>query len=1050
MRDILEISLLAGVAVGGQGNPAPSRAIGLLTFLALRADIPQSRSHLAGVFWPDSTEAQARTNLRRELHQLRNLLGTNGSLIAQANSLVWRDDGCCRVDVRVFLSERAAALEAESGGDLAALARHGTAAVEEYRGALLPGWYDEWVLEARDSLERQCIDLCDRVVAALETLGDRTRATALARVRVQLSPLEEPGYRQLMELQAAAGDRAGAMTTYHRCASVLEQELGIGPSTATMQAMDAIIGPRDEIDDGHRARRGDAERSALDRPMLIGRKPDLDGLFDRWHRSCDGEPGVVIVTGEAGMGKSRLVTEFARQVASQGGLVATARCFGASGRLALAPVADWLRSPALRTSLPTLEPVWRDEVDRLVPAAQPTIGPVDGSRAKVDAWQRLRFFEGLARAVLVSDRPTLLVLDDLQWCDSDTMLWVAFLVDLADRFPLLIVAAARDDELAENNAVLASMRPLRSAGRVTQLELGPFSSADTGEVAAQMLGRTLSPDDLALLQSATAGYPLYVVEAIRNLPSSPSGVGLAADDVNAVLRQRLANASPEAQEIAGLAAAVGRDFGLELVSQASDQDPDAVVTAVDELWRLRILRQSGQGYDFSHDLLRDVAYAAVPPARQWLHHRRLAEAIEVLNSGRLDDVAPQLAEHHARSGRPDLAIPCYTRAAEAAAKVFASAEAVRLLRLSLGLVATLPTGRERDHLELSLLQAISAPLNALHGYASPELAGVLTRSVELAESLQASRVRLASLVGLWASRYVNGDMLGSHALAVQALELSERVRDLAGQAHFAMGGSSLALGELDVAISHLDLARDLSLGAVSLAVGSRPEVHAQAWAAHARLLVGDAVGAATDARAAIARAREVNHPYSLVIALAYAAVTHQISHDLAALDADLAELGELCERYDVAYYREWGLVLSGWRAGGAAGIATMREGLAHLSADHTNARMPYWLSLLAEVHAACGDLAAAGAALDAARMAAIQRGDTFWLPEVLRLSAALQPAEVARQTLVHAMSLASKQQSLTLLRRCEGDLARLLAQGAPRAVRPVRRASAVPERLPNA
>ncbi len=162
-----------------------------------------------------------------------------------------------------------------------------------------------------------------------------------------------------------------------------------------------------------------------------------------------------------------------------------------------------------------------------------------------------------------------------------------------------------------------------------------------------------------------------------------------------------------------------------------------------------------------------------------------------------------------------------------------------------------------------------------------------------------------------------------------------------------MGGASVGSCALEAAVEHLGLASSLSVGEVSLTVGSRPEVHAQAWAAHARWLLGDASGAEADCAQALRRAREVDHPYSLAVALAYASITHQLAGDLAALDVDLAELTEVCARYEIAYYREWGLVLTGWRAGGAPGIELIRQGLANLSSGHSYIRMPYWLSLLA-------------------------------------------------------------------------------------------------------
>ena len=136
-----------------------SRAVALVAFLAVHAGSPQARQRIAGLFWPDSTDAQALTNLRRELHQLRQLLGDEPSLVVTPTDLCWHDTGTCRVDLRVFDTGREAALAAAATGDDQGILAHATAAIAEYRGDLLPGVYDDWLLEARAQAERQCVDL---------------------------------------------------------------------------------------------------------------------------------------------------------------------------------------------------------------------------------------------------------------------------------------------------------------------------------------------------------------------------------------------------------------------------------------------------------------------------------------------------------------------------------------------------------------------------------------------------------------------------------------------------------------------------------------------------------------------------------------------------------------------------------------------------------------------------------------------------------------------------------------------------------------------------
>src|SRR6185437_2233096 len=247
--------------------------------------------------------------------------------------------------------------------------------------------------------------------------------------------------------------------------------------------------------------------------------------------------------------------------------------------------------------------------------------------------------------------------------------------------------------------------------------------------------------------------------------------------------------TPAAREVAGLAAAVGANFTLDLLTEAGDLDPDGVVRAVDELWRHRIIAELGGGYDFSHDLLRDTAYAQVSPPRRWLLHRRIAQGLELLHAGSTDAVAAELAEQYARAGGHAKAVTYYRRAAQLAAGRFAHADAVRLYRKALAILAGTPEGRDRDSRELAVLHAMAAPLNALEGYASPALQRDLERSVALAESLGREDLLLASMAGLWASRFVQGRTADSHRLAVRMLTLAEQRSVYEGQAHFGVGGS---------------------------------------------------------------------------------------------------------------------------------------------------------------------------------------------------------------------------------------------------------------------
>ncbi len=1021
---MLRVSLLGEQAItddrGGHVRLRSSRAIVLIAFLAVHAGSPQARQRIAGLFWPESSDAQALTNLRRELHHLRHVLADERALVVTSRDLCWRDTPTCRVDVRVFDLERSAALDAAAAGDSRGAALHAAAAIAEYQGDLLPGVYDDWLLDARSELERQCVELCDLACAERARTGDLAGAVEAARRRVQLQPLEETGYRTLMRLQADLGDRAGAVSTYHHCASVLERELGIVPDAATRGLFERLV-THARTAPGHAAAAGAAvRRPGLAVAQLLGRSAELGVLHEAWQAAAAGRGGVALVSGGAGVGKTRLVAEVAKTARLQGAVVASTRCFGMSGRLALAPVADWLRHPVVQSAAATLDRASRAEIARLIPAEGHT-GREGGSRAMVDAWRKHRFFEGVARALLAVGRPMLLVLDNLQWCDQETLAFITFCLGLAGQTPLLMAATLRDDSAVEDPDLAGWIMRMRATGLLTELPLHPLDATDTAELAQAVSGRPFGESDASLLHATTGGFPLYVIEAVRGRADRPSAP-LPAGDLAAVLRNRLDQSTSVAREVAGLAAAVGTNFTLTLLTEASDLEADVVVGAVDELWRRRIMRELGDGYDFSHDMLREAAYAGVSPPKRWLLHRRIAQALELLHAGDTDAVAAQLADQYARAGRPERAVAYYRRAADVAASMFAHAEAVRLHRQALSVIGAMAPGTDRDRRELEVLEAIAAPLNARYGYASPDLQQVLERSVALAESLGRTDSAVTALAGLCTSRFVQGRLADGYRAASRALALAGAGSELAGQAHFAVGASAVSLGRPAEGLHHLELATTLGGGAVSLSVGTRSDVHSTALAAHAHWLLGRDDDALSACREAIRLARAIEHPYSLAVALAYGCITHHMRGDLPELSSAVDELRELCGKYGFGYYSEWALILGGWSQSGGLGIDLARRGIRNLESQGSYTRMPYWLSLLADLAARKGVLELARKTLDDASTAAEAREDMWWLPEVMRMRAAYDDEHAAAGRLRSAARLAAAQGSAGLVRRCERTL----------------------------
>lgn len=700
---MLAITLLGDFSIRIDHAPvtevSTSRLQSLLAYLLLHKDAPQSRAHLAFLFWPDTSEAQARTNLRNLLHHLRQALPNAGAYIdAGGLSLRWRTGLPLTLDVDAFQSALDAAHQLAHTGGAArrAALEH---AVTLYKGDLLPSCYDDWLIPLREELLQTFLTALEQLVALQEEQRDYPAAIFSAGRLLRADPLHEATYRRLIRLHALNGDRAGALRVYHTCSTVLQRELGVEPGAATREAYEHVLGAQTPPP-------ASLPATSVYLP-LVGREREWAQMLQAWRGVVAGDgPHVVSLCGEAGIGKTRLAEDLLQWAARQGITTAGARCYAAEGQLAYAPVTAWLRSHPL----PSLPDIWLVELARLLPEVLEQQPRLQRPAAFSEAWQRQQLFEALARAVLGVGQPLLLVLDDVQWCDSDTLEWLHFLLRFDGSARLAVVLTYRPEEVATVHPLLSLLESLRLDGQVTELDIPPLDEAATRTLASHVAGADISAETAQLLYRETEGNPLFVVESVHaGLPSrdTATGDGRLPPKVHSVLAARLAQLSPPARELAGLAATIGREFSVALLAQAGGRDDDTLVRELDELWRRRIVRERGAAaYDFSHDKLREVAYGSLSTARRRLLHRLVAQALQALHAADPDTVSRQAAAHYELAGLPGDAVPCYLSAAAAARRVFSNQDAIGLLRRGLALLPQ--TGAAgRSILSASLWEALA-------------------------------------------------------------------------------------------------------------------------------------------------------------------------------------------------------------------------------------------------------------------------------------------------------------------------------------------------------
>ncbi|HMN30166.1 MAG TPA: BTAD domain-containing putative transcriptional regulator, partial [Caldilineaceae bacterium] len=346
-------------------DDTPSTAIhqprlqALLTYLVLHRHAPQPRQHLAFLFWPDASEAQALTNLRKQLLFLRRTLpAAERALYADAKVVQWRAEGPYLLDVVEF--EQAIVRAALLAGEQAIPTLQEAAAW--YRGDLLPGCYDEWIIPKRAELREKYIQVLERLVLLLEERRDYPAAIEVAQRLLRHDSLHESTYRRLMRLHALNGDRAAALQVYHTCVGVLQRELGVEPAAETHADYERLL--QDKIPNPPRKQ---SPAPALARSPFVGRQAEWQRLQELWREVLRGHARFLLIAGEAGIGKTRLAEELLEWAGKQGITTAHARAFAAEGSLAYAPLIEWLRTPALRSAMMGLENAWLIELARLLP-----------------------------------------------------------------------------------------------------------------------------------------------------------------------------------------------------------------------------------------------------------------------------------------------------------------------------------------------------------------------------------------------------------------------------------------------------------------------------------------------------------------------------------------------------------------------------------------------------------------------------------------------------------------------------------------------------------
>lgn len=765
---------------------------------------------------------------------------------------------------------------------------------------------------------------------------------------------------------------------------------------------------------------------------FVGRDAALSHMRNWLEKTLAGEPQVVFVSGEAGIGKTALVDTFARYIAFDKNIhIARGHCIEQYGTgevylPILEAIARWCRDDARVVEvLRDHAPLWLLQLPSLMSASDRQ----SLSRETFGA-TRERMLREMAGALeaLTADQPLVLILEDLHWSDFSTLDLISYLSTQRLASHLMLIGTYRPVDLIMSGHPLKEVKQeLLAKRQCAELPLEYLSEEEVAKYLSVRFHGNQFPAGLTpLIHERTEGNPLFMVNVLDFLLAEgliskindqwslkarleELEVGVP-ENIRQMIAKQIARLSTEDQQVLEAASISGMTFSALAIASALGQDVVEVETRCEELARRNcFLRAHGTGefpdgtvsarYGFIHALYVNTLYERIPAARRSRLHRDMADRGELIYGSRVHEIATELAVHFEQARDYKRAAKYRKLAAEKAIRRFAYREAVGLAHLGLELLSKLPDTQERVEQELCLQLTLGVPLMATQGYAAPEVGSVYGRARELCQQLGETPDIAEVLWGLRTYHNLRAEFGIAREIGDELLRLSERLPypNLAMRGHWALEASLLQIGEFTQAIEHYEKALSLYDPEQhlddSFLFGLNPGVAMPSFAGWALWCLGRPDQASDRIHQALTRAHELTEPQGLAHALFFAAALHQLRREAGQAREKAEAAIAVSSEHGLVFYKAMATVIHGWalveQGQQEEALEEMRHGLAAHQSTGVEIIRPHFFALLADALGKTGHPDEGLRVLEEALELVHRTGERNWEAELYRLKGEL-------------------------------------------------------------